>query len=111
MRTSVMHVVPHRPPGTEYGAKIAFHKELNTTPPKYMLRHAQTNQQKLLNLEPTNFSFHFVFLFAELKWDQTGQLLNFHGDSSLTSGFSANSKRKQAQTVLDRVVSGQWTRP
>ena len=51
MRTSVMHVVPHRPPGTEYGAKIAFHKELNTTPPKYMLRHAQTNQQKLLNLE------------------------------------------------------------
>ena len=23
MRTSVMHVVPHRPPGTEYGAKIA----------------------------------------------------------------------------------------
>ena len=38
--------------GTEYGAKIAsFHKELNTIPSKYMLRRAQTNQQKLLNLE------------------------------------------------------------
>ena len=38
-------------PGTEYWAKIAFQKELNTIPSKYMLRRAQTNQQKLLNLE------------------------------------------------------------
>ena len=38
--------------GTEYGSKIAFfQKELNTIPSKYMLRRAQTNQQKLLNLE------------------------------------------------------------
>ena len=28
-----------------------FQKELNTIPSKYMLRRAQTNQQKLLNLE------------------------------------------------------------
>ena len=32
------------------GLKL-LHKELNTIPSKYMLRRAQTNQQKLLNLE------------------------------------------------------------
>ena len=49
--TSVPACHPVEELNTDLKLLFFFQKELNTIPPKYMLRRAQTNQQKLLNLE------------------------------------------------------------